>query len=99
MSVFIRVVETNSFSSAARALLIDPTAVSRTIKALEIDLGVPLFIRSTRSITLTPEGSSFYRDCVKILQSIEKATHKFRADALTPRGRLTVGMATGFAQR
>ena len=53
MTVFTRVAEQSSFVSAARSLLIDPTNVSRTITALEKDLGVLLFTRSTRAARLT----------------------------------------------
>jgi LysR family transcriptional regulator for bpeEF and oprC len=99
MNVFARAVEANSFIGASRSLLVDPTAVSRAIKALEAELGVPLFLRSTRTLKLTAEGATFYRDCVKILESIEQATRKFRGDARVPRGRLTIGMAPALAQR
>jgi LysR family transcriptional regulator, regulator for bpeEF and oprC len=99
MNIFVRAVETNSFAAAAQSLLIDPTAVSRAIKGLEIDLGTLLFVRSTRALRLTAEGASFYRDCVKVLKAFEEATSRVRAGRTTPRGRLTVGMAPGLAQR
>ena len=93
MSIFVRAVETNSFMGAARSLFIDPGAVSRTIKALEGELGVLLFARSTRSLKLTPEGARFYRDCVQILQRFEAATKRFRSDEAAQQGRLKVGLA------
>ena len=48
MNIFVRAVESNSFAAVARSLFIDPGAVSRTIKSLETELGVLLFVRSTR---------------------------------------------------
>jgi len=97
--IFVRVVEANSFTGAARSLLIDPAAVSRAIKALETDLGVLLFARSTRILQLTAEGARFHRDCVQILEKYETATQRFRADRAMPHGRLTVGMAPALTRR
>jgi LysR family transcriptional regulator for bpeEF and oprC len=99
MSIFVRAVETNSFTSAARSLLMDPTGVSRAIKALETELGIPLFVRSTRTLKLTAEGARFYRDCVQILKKVEEATEKFRNDQTVPRGLLKIGMAPGLTRR
>src|SRR5438105_15850147 len=78
INIFATVVEKQSFANAARALLIDPTVVSRAIKTLEEDLGVMLFRRSTRALTLTDEGAHFYRDCTQILQKLTEATERFR---------------------
>ena len=66
--MFVAVVEAKSFAAAARVLLIDPAAVSRTIKALEVELDIVLFARSTRFLRLTDEGERFYRDCLQILK-------------------------------
>ena len=99
MNVFVRAVETNSFVGAARALLIDPAGVSRTIKALETDLGVLLFTRSTRTAKLTSDGTRFYRDCVEILRKVDEATERFRAGREAPHGDLKVGMPPGLTRR
>jgi len=99
MNIFVRAVETNSFVGAARSLLIDPAAVSRAIKALETDLGVLLFARSTRTLKLTAEGTRFHRDCVQILKKLEQATQQFRANRAMPHGRLKVGMGLGMSRR
>ncbi len=99
MSVFVRTVEQNSFVGAARSLLIDPAAVSRTIRSLENDLGVVLFARSTRALKLTAEGGRFYRDCVGVLQKFTEATRRFSVDRATPTGLLKIGMAPGVRRR
>lgn len=98
MTVFTRVVEQNSFVGAARSLLIDPTSISRTITALEKDLGVLLFARSTRSVKLTEDGGRFYRDCIPILQKVTEATQAFHASG-APFGPLKIGMAPGVRRR
>jgi LysR family transcriptional regulator for bpeEF and oprC len=84
ISIFVAVVEAKSFAAAARTLLIDPAALSRAIKFLEVDLGVVLFARSTRFLRLTNEGVRFYRDCVQILKKLDEATHQFRVQCRQP---------------
>src|ERR1043166_3022768 len=71
IEIFVRIVESGSFVSAARSLLVDPAAVSRAIKGLEDDLGVSLFARSTRSLKLTTEGARFYRDGTQLLKTFD----------------------------
>lgn len=99
INIFAKVVENRSFAKAARALLIDPTVVSRAVKALEEELGVMLFSRSTRVVKLTDEGALFYRDCTQVLQKLTEATERFRADRELPHGRLKVGMAPSLSRR
>jgi LysR family transcriptional regulator, regulator for bpeEF and oprC len=99
INVFVAVVEAKSFAAAARALLLDPAAVSRAIKALEEQLGIVLFARSTRSLRLTDEGARFHRDCVHILKKLEEATDQFRVSPATLHGRLRVGMGIGLPRR
>lgn len=99
MTIFVRAVEQNSFVGAARSLLIDPTAVSRTVSALEKDLGVLLFARSTRALKLTAAGARFHRDCIQILQKFTEATQRFRVDGAALQGSLKIGMAPGLRRR
>jgi DNA-binding transcriptional LysR family regulator len=56
MQVFLRVVDTDSFSEAARALLMTPSTVSKLIARIEARIGVRLIERSTRRLSLTAEG-------------------------------------------
>src|SRR5262245_53216068 len=99
MTIFVRAVEHENFGAAARSLLLDPTAVSKAIGALESDLQVPLFIRSTRAIKLTDQGAQFYRDCVDILHRYAEATQRFRNDVALPSGTITIGIAPGVRRR
>ena len=99
INIFVKAVENRSFAVTARVLLIDPTVVSRTIKALEDELGVLLFLRSTRAVKLTDDGALFYRDCTLVLQKLTEATGRFRANQELPHGRLRVGMAPSLPQR
>src|SRR5262245_4097088 len=88
INIFVKAVENRSLAETARVLLIDPTVVSRTIKALEDELGVLLFLRSTRAVKLTDDGALFYRDCTLVLQKLTEATGRFRANQELPHGRL-----------
>ena len=89
MEVFVRVVETGGLSSAARALRITPSAVSKLIGRLEARLGARLLNRSTRKLQLTPEGAAFYTRSAQVLADIDEAEREVTAGA-APRGRVRV---------
>lgn len=89
-NVFVQVAETRSFVAAGRMLGVSASAVGKRIARLEERLGVRLFHRSTRSITLTAEGSLFLERSKRILAEIEDAEHELSQHAQTPRGRLRV---------
>jgi len=91
MRAFVRIVEANSFSKAAETLNLPRAALTATIQKLEASLGVQLLQRTTRRLSLTPEGADYFRDCNEILQALELAESRFKgADAASPRGRLRV---------
>ncbi len=97
IEIFVRAVESGSFAAAARSLLIDPAAVSRTIQSLESSLGVSLFARSTRVLKVTTEGARFYRDGEQMLRRFEETINKFRADTAL-QGQLKVGMGPALSR-
>jgi len=68
LETFIRVADAGSFSKAADEMYITPTAIIKQINTLEADLGVQLFIRTHRGITLTESGKSLYKDAKYIIQ-------------------------------
>lgn len=74
METFVRVVETKSFSAAARDLRVGQPAVSKSIAQLEERFGVRLLRRSTRSLTLTEAGQNFYERARKIVDDAHDAT-------------------------
>ncbi|ORM64287.1 LysR family transcriptional regulator [Pantoea rodasii] len=86
--VFVQVAETRSFVSAGRHLGISASAVGKSIARLEDRLGVRLFHRSTRSITLTAEGALFLERSRRILAEIEAAESELSQAAQRPTGRL-----------
>lgn len=95
IEVFVRVVEEGSFSSAARALRMTPSAVSKLIARLEARLGARLVSRSTRKLQLTPEGTAFYESGLRILADMAAAEQEAAAGA-SPRGRLRVNSYVPF---
>jgi DNA-binding transcriptional LysR family regulator len=97
MEVLVRVVATGSFSAAGRDLGLTPSAVSRMIARMEARLGVRLLIRTTRALTLTPEGQAYHRGALRILEDLAE-TERAVTDQAAPRGRLRVSSSQGFGQ-
>lgn len=73
MDAFVRVVEAGSITEAANRLDVAKSAVSRRLKELETHLGVELFHRTTRRMTLTETGRAYYHQCVRILDDVLEA--------------------------
>lgn len=90
--VFVQVAETRSFVAAGRLLGVSASAVGKRVARLEERLGVRLFHRSTRSITLTAEGSLFLERSRRVLGEIEAAELELSSSTATPRGRLRVSL-------
>ncbi|MEQ9905720.1 LysR family transcriptional regulator [Pectobacterium aroidearum] len=90
--VFVQVAETRSFVAAGRLLGVSASAVGKSVARLEEKLGVRLFHRSTRSITLTAEGSLFLARSRRILAEIEAAELELSQTKAVPRGRLRVSL-------
>ena len=97
MEVFVRVVELGSFSAAARALHITPSAVSKLVTRIEERLGVPLVIRSTRNLQLTPEGEILFDRAQRIVSEIEQTERAVASGSNEPRGLLRVNSNIPFA--
>ncbi|MCU1735058.1 MULTISPECIES: LysR family transcriptional regulator [unclassified Pseudomonas] len=91
-AVFVQVAETRSFVAAGRLLGVSASAVGKSVARLEERLGVRLFHRSTRSVTLTAEGSLFLERSRRILSEIEAAELELSEASAAPRGRLRVSL-------
>lgn len=89
---FVKVVETNSFTSAAEILNLPKSQISRRVAALEAGLGSRLLQRSTRSLTLTDAGRLFYAHCMRILAEVSHAEQAITALQGQPRGILRFTM-------
>lgn len=96
MAVFVRAVESGGFSPAARALALTPSAVSKVVTRLEDRLGVRLLNRTTRSLSLTPEGEQYFTRAQRILAEIEQAEGEVTRARLAPRGLLRAHTSVAF---
>jgi DNA-binding transcriptional LysR family regulator len=93
---FVRSAEAGSFSAAARRLALTPAAVSRNVAMLERNLGVRLFQRSTRRITLTEAGEQFLHNIGETLELLQGAIAHARVDKGEPAGTLRVSLPPVF---
>jgi len=92
LTAFVRTADLGSFVAAGRALGLSASAVGKAVTALEQQLGVRLFQRSTRSLRLTEEGRLFHERCRRILDDLEDAQASLAQAVATPRGRLRVSV-------
>ena len=88
-----------SLAAAAQALDITPPAVSRRLAALELRLGVRLLNRTTRRLSLTPEGERYLEDGEPILREIERLERSLGESRELPRGLLRINAGFGFGRR
>ncbi len=98
IDVMAAVVETGSFVRAAAAIGLTQSGISRAVARLEQRVGVRLFDRSARAVTLTAEGHSFYQRVKPHLAGIEDAAAEAAGAATVVRGRLRVNVDPFFAQ-
>ena len=90
IKTFHAVVKHKSFSQAAEALGISPQLVSKYVSTLEAELGLRLINRTTRRLNLTSEGSSYYEESVKIVESLEALETRITDMKLSPSGLLRI---------
>ena len=92
MRTFIRIVDTNSFTRAAESLNIPRATATTIVQNLEALLGTALLTRTTRRLSITPEGAAYYERCAQILADIDEmeASLRHATDNLT--GRLRIEM-------
>lgn len=98
MEVFVRVVETGTFSGAARQLHIGQPAVSKTVSQLEKWLGVHLLLRSNRGLMPTEAGRSFYDGAKRAIVEADEAERAARGAGVSLSGRLRVCAAVTFSR-
>jgi DNA-binding transcriptional LysR family regulator len=93
---FARVVDSGSFSAAARRLNISKSAISAHVQRLEERLGIRLLNRTTRRLSLTEAGAAYYRHCARILVEAEAAEQAASALQREPRGTLRISAPDSF---
>ncbi|OUJ14779.1 LysR family transcriptional regulator [Acetobacter sp. DsW_063] len=90
--IFVRVADAASFSRAAGALNMPRSSVSAAIMELEARLGVRLLSRTTRSVSVTPDGRLFYEHCQRLIADMEEAEALFLTERNRVRGVLRVSL-------
>lgn len=110
LEIFALVAEEGNFSAAGRRLKLAPSSIARVIDRIEARLGVRLLLRTTRSLSLTPEGTAYLSSARRILADLRE-TEQSIANQTSPKGRLrlsisqlygrmfVVPLLPGFAQR
>jgi DNA-binding transcriptional LysR family regulator len=89
---FIAVADCASVSAAARQLSITQSAITTAIQDLETEIGLRLFERGPRGVTLTPDGHRFLANARRVLAAVADATHGLRATPKTLAGTLSIGV-------
>jgi LysR family transcriptional regulator, regulator for bpeEF and oprC len=99
MEVFIRVVDTGTFTRAAQVLRMPKATVTTLIQNLESHLGAKLLNRTTRRVSVTPDGAAYYERCRSILADIEETEGALGHQQSHPRGRLRIDVPVTFGRR
>ena len=92
IEAFVTSVEAGNFALAAQRLQKTRSAVAKSVARLEERLGTRLFLRTTRSQTLTEDGQAYYERCRRALAELDAATNEVEAGRRVPRGRLRITM-------
>jgi DNA-binding transcriptional LysR family regulator len=87
---FARAASLGSYTAAARSLAVSPSAVSKSVQRLEERLGLRLFNRTTRSLSLTPEGHELHERTLRLLRDAEEIEQSAAAARAEPAGTLKV---------
>jgi LysR family transcriptional regulator for bpeEF and oprC len=95
MEVFVRVVDTGSFTRAADNLQLPKATVSKLIHSLETTLSAKLLNRTTRQVSVTADGAAYYERCLDILADVRDAEDSLSKTRISPSGRLRVDVPTG----
>jgi LysR family transcriptional regulator for bpeEF and oprC len=98
MQIFVRVVETGGVTRAADSLGVPKATATTLIQKLEAALGVRLLNRTTRRVSVTPDGAAYYDRCLAILSLVRDTEESLGQQHATPRGRLRVDVPTLMAR-
>jgi DNA-binding transcriptional LysR family regulator len=98
MKIFLRVVESGSFSAVARELGTGQPAISKQVAALEEHLGAQLLVRTSRGLSLTEAGRDFYESAVRLISDLEAAESRIGSGQASPSGVVRVTAAHAFSR-
>jgi DNA-binding transcriptional LysR family regulator len=98
LQIFARVAALQNLSAVGLELTLTPGTISKRLQALEDELSVRLFDRTTRSIRITDEGRLFYEHAQRILTELEKARASVGTNVTSPKGRLKISLPTSLGR-
>ncbi|PSV22073.1 LysR family transcriptional regulator [Photobacterium leiognathi subsp. mandapamensis] len=98
ITLFVQVVKSGGFGAAAQVMGHSNSYVSKEIVKLENRLGVRLLNRTTRSISLTPEGKSYYQECLQLISDAEQAVAHITQSTVAPKGTLKISCPVWFGK-
>jgi DNA-binding transcriptional LysR family regulator len=96
---FVTVVRLGSFSAAAATLGVTGSGVGKSVSRLEARLGTKLLHRTTRQLTLTQEGTTYYNACLQVLGDLDETESSLSSGLQPPAGRLRVDLPAAFGRR
>jgi DNA-binding transcriptional LysR family regulator len=96
---FVATATAGSFTSAALALGLTPSAVAKSVTRLEARIGLKLLHRTTRKITLTPEGEAYLAACTRAIGELDAAKTNLAPQDWVPQGRINIGLPGAFGRR
>ncbi|WP_338882308.1 LysR family transcriptional regulator [Xenorhabdus sp. TH1] len=99
ITTFVITAQLGSFTAAAERLGLTKSAVSKNVGRLEDRLGVKLFQRSTRSLSLTPDGEAFLTNCQSAIDILERAESALTSHIAHPSGRLRIDLPAAFGRQ
>lgn len=96
MDAFVRVAEVGNFSEVARQLNVSKSVVTSRVQQLEEFIGVPLFHRTTRNVSLSESGQAYFDECSQLLAKANQIVEQMRNARHSPSGLLRVHAIPGF---
>ncbi|MEH3023012.1 MAG: LysR family transcriptional regulator [Pseudomonas oryzihabitans] len=98
LDVFVTVADLGSFTAAGERLNLTGSAIGKSVARLEERLGVRLFQRTTRRLTLTDAGATFYRTCTAVLSELEQAELGLTTGDGEPHGRVRIDLPAAYGR-
>lgn len=99
ITAFVTTAQSGSFTAAGELLGLTKSAVGKSVARLEAHLGVRLFLRTTRRLSLTPEGERYLESCKSALEILQHAEQDLTAQISRPSGRLRVDLPAAFGRK
>ncbi|MBD1553511.1 LysR family transcriptional regulator [Pseudomonas typographi] len=98
IDVFVIVADVGSFTAAAERLNLTNSAVSKSVARLEGRLGIRLFQRTTRRLSLTEAGQIFYRTCTAVLSDLEEVEIALTSEQTEPQGKVRIDLPASYGR-